>query len=64
MQDETEAAAQLGRSEDSTLRIARALRHLMDAEHGNPIVRQTLTCFEREVRLHGSNLDHIKNSLL
>ena len=33
----------------SEARIARALAHLMDEQHGNPLVRRTLTCFEREL---------------
>ena len=33
----------------SDTRVARALAYLMDAQHGNPLVRQTLTCFEREL---------------
>ena len=31
-------------------RLRRALEYLLDDEHGNPIVRETMTCFEREVR--------------
>ena len=29
-----------------------ALRLLMDPQHGNPIVRDVLTCYERELRAH------------
>lgn len=30
-------------------RVRRALNHLLDEQHGNPIVRETLTCYEREL---------------
>ena len=40
---------QLPRDPASSQRLQRALAHLLDEEHGNPIVRQTLSCFEREL---------------
>ena len=46
-------AAWTGTTEDhaaSRARLRRALEYLLDDEHGNPIVRETMTCFEREVR--------------
>ena len=49
VQDETQHDA---RSVESAVRLRRALQFLMDPQRGNPLVRETLTCFEREVRTH------------
>ena len=34
----------------SESRVLTALRYLTNVNHGNPLVMETLTCFEREVR--------------
>ena len=44
------AGGGLGRTRNATARLRRALTYLRDPEHGNPLVRETLSCFEREVR--------------